>query len=298
MRVFVTGATGYIGSCVVRALVAGGHQVTGLVRSAEKQAALEKAGAAAVRGDYKDLPAYRDAALAHDAFIHTAMEYTPEGTAAGGRNPLALVEAARAAGGKLRTVVFTSGVWVLGPQPSPADEDTPTDRPAAAVTWRVAQEKDLLAAAAPGVAVSVVRPGMVYGRKGGFVGGWFAGAEKDGVVSYIGDGSNHWSLVHVDDLAVLYRLLVDKSARGIFHAVDGAHVRVADAARAVSLAAGRRGATKAVPVEAARTSMGPMADAAAMDQKVIAPRSLELGWKPTRPPLPESAETAYAEWKA
>jgi nucleoside-diphosphate-sugar epimerase len=297
MRVFVTGATGYIGSAIVRACVKAGHGVTGLVRSPEKQRALEAAGGVAVLGDYKDVETYAQAALACDAVIHAAMEYSPEGVLGGEKSMLALAGLRQRRAGGAGAIVFTSGVWVLGETPDPADESASTDHPAPAVAWRVGQEKALLAANGEGLAVSVIRPGMVYGHKGGFIADWFAGAEEAGAVSFVGDGANRWSMVHVDDVANLYRLVVEKKASGIFHGVDGTPARVADLAKAASLAAGTDGKTKSVSVEAARAKMGPMADAVVMDQVVVTKRSRELGWKPAHASFEESAKAAYGEWR-
>jgi nucleoside-diphosphate-sugar epimerase len=294
----VTGATGYIGSAIVRALVKSGHAVTGLVRSAEKQRALEAAGGAAALGDYKDVGSFAQAALGCEAVVHAAMEYSPEGIAGGEKSLLALMGLrARRAGSPLTTVVYTSGVWVLGECPEPADEGASTDRPAAAVAWRVGQEKALLAANAADLAVSVIRPGMVYGHKGGFVGEWFSDAQKEGAVSFVGGGDNHWSMVHVDDVAELYRRVVERRASGVFHAVDGTPARVGDLAKAASLAAEADGKTRSVPVEAARATLGPMADAVVMDQVVVTRRARDLGWKPARASFEDSARSAFEEWR-
>lgn len=95
MRIFVTGSTGYIGSAVVRALVKAGHQVTGLVRSEEKAAALEAIGGKPIRGDLKDVASYRDAAAKSDASVHIGFEYGPEGVAADRKAVETLLDAAR-----------------------------------------------------------------------------------------------------------------------------------------------------------------------------------------------------------
>jgi nucleoside-diphosphate-sugar epimerase len=297
MRVFVTGATGYIGSAIVLRLVKAGHEVTGLVRSTEKKSALEAAGGVAVLGDYKDVAPFAEAALACDAIVHAAMEYSPEGIAAGEKTLLTLAcRGERRAGGPA-VIVYTSGVWVLGETSDAADEGASTDHPAPTVAWRVGQEKALLAANREGLAVSVIRPGMVYGRKGGFVAQWFAGAEETGAVSFVGDGTNRWSMVHVDDLAELYMRILERRGSGIFHGVDGTPSRVADLAKAASIAAGTDGKTLAVPVVTARAKMGPAADAVAMDQVVVTKRSRELGWRALHSSFEESAKAAYEEWR-
>jgi nucleoside-diphosphate-sugar epimerase len=293
MRVFVTGATGYIGSAIVAALVRAGHRVTGLSRSAEKDAVVRRLGAEPARGALGAIGALAPLLDQHDGLVHAAIDY--------GLGPPADREAieaflAAAARGGPRSVVYTSGVWVLGPTPpgQRADEGTRVDHPAAAVAWRPAHERLVFDADLHGVAAAVVRPGMVYGgRPGGIVGPALFGG--GGIV---GDGENRWSLVHRDDLAELYRLLVEAGATGPFHGVDGAPTKLADAARAASAAAGKGGAFRSIPLEDARRAMGPVADALVMDQAVTSSRGLELGWRPTRPSFVERAAEGFREWSA
>lgn len=296
MRVFVTGGTGYVGSAVVRALVGAGHRVASLSRSPERDAAVVALGAEPVRGSLPDLPRLAGRLSEHDALVHVAMDYGL-GPPADRAALEALLAAARAAG-EPRSVVYTSGVWVLGETSGPTGEDGSTARPAAAVAWRPAHEKLVLDAASGSLATAVVRPGIVWGEKRGLLIGFMESARKDGAAAHVGNGQNRWPPVHREDLAALYRLVVERRARGIYHGVDGTAPRVAEIARALSEAAGAKGATRSIPIEEARKSMGPMADALAMDQVVVATRSAELGWKPRRPAFPGAARTALAEWTA
>lgn len=299
MRVFITGATGYIGSALVRELVRAGHEVTGLVRSAERGDALKSLGAAALLGRLDEPATYAAAAGQHDAVVHAAFDHGA-GAAAVGIDWIAidaLFEVARASGER-RSVVYTSGVWVLGNTGDcPADEDVPATRPPLVVAWRPAHERLVLTVPGDTVAGAVIRPGMVYGGRGGLVSRFFASAVNEGAAAYVGDGSNRWSLVHRDDLAVLYRLILEQRARGIFHGVDGVPTRTAELATAAAEAAGKGGATRSVPLEEARKEMGPVADALVLDQVVAGRRSAELGWTPRRRSFVESARAAYAEWR-
>jgi nucleoside-diphosphate-sugar epimerase len=294
VRVFVTGGTGYVGSAVVRALVQGGHRVASLSRSPDRDTVVEALGAEPVRGSLPDLPRLAGRLAEHDALVHVAMDYGL-GPPADRAAVEALLGAARAAKAP-RLVVYTSGVWVLGETSSPAGEDASTARPAAAVAWRPAHEKLVLDAASGSLATAVVRPGIVWGEKRGLFIGFMESARKGGAAAHVGPGTNRWPPVHREDLAALYRLLVERRARGVYHGVDGTAPRVAEMARALSEAAGAKGATRSVPLEEARKTMGPMADALATDQVVLAPRSAELGWKPSRPSFPEAAKVAFQEW--
>jgi nucleoside-diphosphate-sugar epimerase len=289
VRVFVTGGTGYVGSAVVQALVQGGHRVAGLSRSPERDAALEALGAEPVRGSLPDLPRLAGRLAEHDALVHLAMDY--------GLGPPADRAAVEALLGTARAATATRlVVWVLGETATPAGEDASTARPAAAVAWRPAHERLVLDAASGSLATAVIRPGMVWGEKRGLFIGFMESARKDGAAAYVGAGGNRWPAVHREDVAALYRLVVERRSGGVHHAVDGAAPRVAEIARALSEAAGAKGATRSIPLEEARKTMGPMADALAQDQVVVAPRSAAIGWKPSRPRFPEAAKVAFQEW--
>ena len=287
MRVFVTGSTGYVGSAVVRALVAAGHEVGGLVRSVEKEAAVRKAGAVPVFGNLHDPETYQHFAAESQAVVHCAFEDAEtDGLAAE-----ELAGALQAEGGE-KTLVYTSGVWVLGASPAAADESAPTDHPFAMVAWRPAVERFVLSRGNHGLACAVVRPGLVYGRTGGLFAGWFRSAAAGEGVRYVGEGQNRFPPVHVDDLAQLYRLIVERRARGLFHGVDGSAPTMAEAARRVSEAGGSKGRTSSWPLAQARQRLGALADALALDQVVVTRRAAELGWKPRRPFVESAAEAA------
>ena len=293
MRIFLTGATGYIGQAVVRELVAAGHEVTGLVRNEEKAAVLAKLGGRGVVGDIKDPGSYREIATDQDALIHTAFEYSA-GTVDADRKAVGTLIAA-AVGGTAQVLVYTSGIWVLGTTgDTPTFENATTEHPAAIVAWRPAHEKMVLAAANDHLATAVVRPGMVYGGHGGIIGSYFDSAEKQGASQYLGNGRNRIPLIHVEDLARFYRAVVEHRGRGVFHAVDGNAVQLADVARAAS----KGGETRSLPLDEARQKMGPIVDALILDQIIESGRNVEIGWQPHHESFLASASAAYGEWKA
>jgi nucleoside-diphosphate-sugar epimerase len=295
MRVFVTGGTGYIGGAVVEALVRAGHEVSALSRSEDGDAAVKALGATPVRGSLGHLGPLASRIAEHDAAVHTAMDYGL-GAGADAEAIDAMLEGARTSGRPF-ALVYTSGVWVLGPTATPASEGAPTDRAGAAVAWRCDHERRVLDATTDRIATAVVRPGIVYGEKRGLVAPWFETAIREGRAAFVGTGDQRWPLVHRGDLAELYRLVVEQRARGIFHGVDGAAPTVAEAASAASHAAGK-GAVRAIRVEEARETMGPMADALAMDQVVVSARGVEVGWAPRHPPFVKDAPNAFREWSA
>ena len=295
MRIFVTGATGYIGAGVVRELVDAEHQVTGLTRLAEKTSYLKDLGAEPVVGDLRDADSYRDALMTADALVHLAAEHSDARVEVDRTAVDALLNAA--ADGPASVVVYTSGCYVLGETgEGPAHEDASTDGAPELVAWRPAHEDRVLEAGNDDLATSVIRPGMVYGGKDGAFAGFFASAEREGAAEFVGDGANRWSPVYRGDVARLYRMVIEGAGRGVFHCAEPAEL-VGKLAVAASRAAGAGGATKRVRVDEAREEMGASADALTMDQVVGCRRAHDFGWEPEHPPFIDSAEDVYREWK-
>src|SRR5258708_3725007 len=179
MYIFVTGATGYIGHAVVGELVALGHEVTGLVRDDAKAELVRRLGARAVLGDIADPGSYREHAAEHDALVHTAFSSGPGAVAADRTAVETLIAAAHA--GKARSLVYTSGIWVLGATgDSPAFEGASTDHAMPLVAWRPLHERLALEAGIHHLASAVIRPGIVYRGRGGPTGTHLQPARQDG----------------------------------------------------------------------------------------------------------------------
>lgn len=281
MRVFVTGATGYVGTAVAEALRAAGHDVLGLARSDEAAAKLRAAGCGVVRGSLADLAALAEGARAADAVIHLAATGGPDQAEVDTAAAEALLHALAGSG---KPFIYTSGVWVLGPTgDAVADEDAPL-RPAALVAWRADVERTVVDAGSRGIRTVVLRPGVVHGRGGGTPGTWTASGRRKGVVRYVGDGTQRWPFVHVDDLAELYVLALAAPAGTVLNAA-GPSLPVRRAAEAAAEATGAR--AEAWPLEEARARLGPYADALALDQRVSSERAWALGWRPSRPSVVE-----------
>jgi nucleoside-diphosphate-sugar epimerase len=292
MKVFITGGTGYIGSAVVRAFLSIGHKVTGIARSEEKAKSLRLLGATPVAGDINRPDRFARTAAENDAIIHMAFDSTT-GEVADRACVKALIGAAQSAK-RPCVFIYTSGVWVLGDTGGkPADEDTPPDHPAQAVAWRPAHERQVLHAARGTLMTAVIRPGLVFGGHKGLIGRYYIDAVEGGAATYLGDGRNRTALVHVEDLAQLYRTVAENRVSGVFHGVDGRTVRIIDIAVASSKAAGKGGAVKSIPLDDARRRMGVLADALYLDQVVTARRSGEIGWKPKHGPFLEEAPAVF-----
>jgi nucleoside-diphosphate-sugar epimerase len=304
MRIFLTGATGYIGGAVLDALVRGGHDVTALVRNKEKARSVAKRGGHPAIGDLADPGSYRAAAEAQDGYVHTAFDARSGRGAAIDRQVIdAILEAARrprTAGSSAparRFVIYTSGVWVLGSTPDPATEEAPIN-PVAHVSWRPDHEQMIADANSDRLRTVVVRPGVVYGGGDGIVGDLFKSA-SNGLVRIVGDGNNHWPLVYDRDLADLYaRLAVREDAAGVYHANDEGDERVNDIVSAIKPYLPVKPDVRHVPIDEARHKMGTKADALVLDQVVRSPRARALGWTPTLHSVAGNAARLLEEWRA
>lgn len=221
MRVFVTGATGFIGSAVVENLIAAGHQVTGLVRSEAKMASLIATGAKAHRGDLTDLDSLRAGAVASDGVIHCAFVHDFSNFKAVCEiDRLAIETMAEALAGSARPLVISSGVALVSPGRL-ATEDTMISV-SADVIPRVLSELAVDAAATKGVRASAIRLSPTVHGAGdhGFVPALIGIARAKGVSAYIGDGHNRWPAVHRHDAADLFRRALEAGTPGArYHGV-------------------------------------------------------------------------------
>jgi nucleoside-diphosphate-sugar epimerase len=302
MRIFLTGATGYIGAAVLDALVRAGHDVTALVRDNEKARRVAKRGAHPVIGNLAEPDSFRGSADAQDGYVYAAYD------SSSGRGPAieqAALEAIIAAAKRPRTagatpnqrfVIYTSCAWILGKTPEPAAEDAPIN-PIAMSAFRPSLEQLVLDAAGDNLRTVVVRPGVVYGGGNGMVGDIFKAA-SNGLVRVIGDGNNHWPLVYDRDLADLYaRLAANGDASGIYHANDEGDERVNDVVGAIKPYLPVKPDVRYVPIDEARTKMGAVAEALALDQLVRSPRARALGWTPTLHSVAGNAARLLEEWR-
>ena len=284
MRVFLTGATGYVGSAVLDAFVRAGHRVTTLVRHSNtaSEAASRPPGIDAFVGDLSNPASYVATAATCDALVHTAFESSPRGASVDRVVVEALMDVAArvTAAGRRVAVIYTSSASVLGNVDVAAAEDA-APRPPAALSWRPAHETAVLESAQrSGARAIIVRPGIVYGGAQGAVTELLQGA-ANGLIRVIGDGSNRWPAIYDRDLAELYvRLATNPEAEGVFHATNEADERVNDIVEAIARHARTRPDVRHVPLTEARLKLGPYADAVALDQVVRSPRARSLGWSP------------------
>lgn len=293
MRIFLTGGSGYIGSAVLDAFVRAGHRVDALVRNSEKAALVQGRGAVPVLGDLAEPATYADAAAAADGMVHAALEEPARRAEVDAAALDAFLAPAKPAG---RFIIYTSGCWVLGPSPEPADESAGVN-PIDLVAWRPAHERKVLDAATAGIRPVVIRPGIVYGSSRGIVGDIFKDASNS-LIRVIGPGTNRWPLVYDRDLADLYvRAASSDEACGVFHANDEGDERVNDLVTAIAAHAKTTPSVRYVPIAEARQKMGAYADALALDQVLRSPRARALGWNPSLHSVAGNAARLFDEWR-
>jgi len=281
MRVFVTGATGFIGSAVVKELIAAGHEVLGLTRSDEGAAALAAVGAEPHRGSILDLDSLRHAAARSDGVIHLAFNHDFSRFAAScEEDRLAIDALGGTLAGSGRPLVVTSGTLAARSQPGqPGTEDQPavgSDR-----MPRAASEEAAASVAAAGVPVSVVRLPQVHDtRRQGLITYFIATAREQGVVSYVADGLNRWPAAPLPDVARLYRLAIERAApEARYHAVAEEGVAMRDIAGALGRRLGLP--VRSVTPDQVDARFGLLAPFAALDAPASSAQTRsQLGWQP------------------
>jgi nucleoside-diphosphate-sugar epimerase len=279
MRVFITGAAGFIGTVTTKELIANGHEVLGLARSDSNATALEKLGAKVHRGSLEDLDSLRKGAKETDGTIHLAFIHDFSKFAENGQIDKRAIDAmGNVLAGSDKPFIVTSGTLLVAPGRLATEED-----PVRPGLPRMSEEAGL-AFAARGVRAMAVRLPQVHGGDGkcGLVNYLLNSAREKGVSAYIGDGGNRWSGAHRLDVARLYRLALEKGLAGTsYHAVADEAVTARDIAEIV----GRhlRLPVTSIAPEKASEHFGMMAMFAGMDGAASSALTQQwLGWKPTQ----------------
>jgi nucleoside-diphosphate-sugar epimerase len=278
MRVFVTGAAGFIGTATTKELLAHGHEVIGLARSDENAAALEKMGAKVHWGTLQDLDSLQSAAKDADGVIHLAFIHDFSKFVENGQIDARAIEAmGQVLEGTNKPLIVTSGVGMLAPGEI-ATEDMMRHQPG----MPRMSEPAVFAFNDRGVRSMAVRLPQVHGGEGkaGFIGYLFNVAKEKRVSAYVGDGSNRWSAAHRNDVARLYRLALEKGTTGrAYHAVADGEVPVRDLANLFAKILNVP--TKSLTPDEAGAHFGFMAMFAGLDMPASSALTQQwLGWKP------------------
>ena len=284
MRVFITGATGFIGSAVTKELIASGHQVLGLCRSDDKAAALAAAGAEVHRGSIEDLDSVKAGAARSDGVIHLAFNHDFSRYQANCDDDRKVIDALGSVlAGSKRPLLVTSGTGMtISVAGQPATEDSSVM--SSDVMPRAASEEAAVSVAAKGVNVGIVRLPQVHDTaKQGLVTYAIQVAREKGVVAYVGEGQNRWPAAHISDTARLYRLAIEKAEPGAkYHAVAEEGVKIRD----ISEVIGRRLKlpVKSIAPEEAFDYFGWLGIFAGLDVPASSAQTKKrLGWQPTGP---------------
>ncbi|KDR79582.1 hypothetical protein GALMADRAFT_243684 [Galerina marginata CBS 339.88] len=291
MKVFVTGATGFVGSAVVKDLISNGHEVVGLVRSEDGVKSLSALGAQALQGTLTDLDVLQKGASESDGVIHTAFIHDWSNYAASCATDKVAIEAIGAVlVGSGKPFVVTSGILGLATGRL-GTEDDEVD-PATAISPRAHSDFAALALASQGVRVSIIRlPPSVHGDDDqAFVPQIIKIAREKGVSAYIGDGTTRWCAVHRLDAARLYRLVLEKGRAGAnYHAVGDQSVTIKSLAEAIGTQLKLDVVSKTS--EEAQAHFGFFSWPLAIDGPCSSAKTQkELGWTPTGPGLIEDLE--------
>ena len=292
MRVFVTGATGFIGSALIPELIKAGHKVLGLSRSEAGAKSIAAAGAEVHRGSVEDLDSLKSGAAKSDGVIHLAFNHDFSKFKENSEKDRHAIEALGSAlVGSDRLLIVTSGTLLVAPGRLATEEDAPAATSASIP--RLATDEAADAVAARGVRVSMVRLPQVHDQnKQGSITYMITLAREKGVSAFVGDGKNRWSASHVSDTARLYRLALEKGAAGRYHAVAEEGVPVRDIAEVI----GRRLKLPVVsktPAQAAE-HFGWLGIFAGLDGPASSALTRErLGWRPVGPGLIADLERAH-----
>jgi nucleoside-diphosphate-sugar epimerase len=290
MRVFVTGATGFIGTELVKELIASGHQVRGLTRSDAGVEQLQAVGAEALRGDLTDLDSLRRGATGMDAVVNLAFNHDWSKWVQNAADEIKAIEALGSVLAPGKLLVVTSGIGLTsGAQGSARKEnDPPMDSP----TIPRRPEQTARAVATKGVHVAIVRLPQVHDtRKQGLVTMLVQIARDKGVSAYVGNGAARWAAAPLKDVARLYRLAVEKTGQGVttYHAVDEAGVSLRDIAE--TLGKGLKLPVVSIPIEKAAEHFGMFGHFATLDMPASSEWTRKtLQWEPNGPGLIEDLE--------
>ena len=293
-RIFITGATGYIGSAVAARLARAGHEVFGLTRSRERARALTPLGVKPVFGDLATPADWTGVLQNCDWAVHAAFD-AEHGAPEQDQNALDAFRTA-ALDGRLRKLIYTSGIWVHGASKQVLDETAPL-KPLELVQWRAAHEDVALDLSSHEVVTLVMRPGMVYGEHRGVMGAWFTEAHRNKTITYPGDGTQHWGMVHRDDVAEAYALALEEGQHGgRYLLVDESNHTVKEMAEAAARAAEAK--AQAWPAEAVVEKLGLLGRALLNDLQVTSAKARrELGWVPRHTSFVTEAPELWREWQ-
>lgn len=299
MKIFITGANGYIGFAVASKFAARGHQVMGLVRSAEKAKKVASAEIIPVIGTMNDPNSYTKAAQSCELFIHCAADMSHDFHALDRKTTNHLLQIAKESDLK-HAFIYTSGVWLYGNTQNNVVTERSVLNPPRLVLPRQETETLVLNANSTQCATISIRPGCVYGGRGGLTAAWFDSAIKNGQAQIIGNGHFSWAMIHIEDLAELYVRAGESYLSGeIFNATDRSRFTVLECAQAANRAANKEAKVQMLSIEDAAKTIGDFAECLALDQHVDSSKATQLlNWQPRHGGFVDGAARYFVAWQS
>lgn len=296
MRVFITGATGYIGNAAAKAFRAKGHTVYGLVRSEEAAQVLSQDEIWPILGDMNNPSSYEHILDEVEVVVHCAVD-TSEKAVELDYKTIETVLNKYSHTSLSKAFIYTSGVWIYGSTGQKIVDEASPLNPLDLVKWRSKHEERVLSAATQNLRTAILRPGCVYGGVGGLMNIFF-NSTLNGEVRVIESGKNNWSMVHVKDLAYAYVAAAEKEInRLILNVTQDTPVTVHDIASAIAQAASVP--IKSISQDEASRFFGPLVQGLMCDQHVANTRIKRLlGWQIHHAPFIDEVDLYYNAWKA
>lgn len=297
MRIFVTGATGYIGQEVARAFRAKGHIVYGLVRSKESAHKLSLNEIYPVIGDMHNPESFIPILDKVEVVVHCAFDNTDKTDLEAKTIDTILSILTKSSTPK--AFLYTSGIWVYGNTNSQVVDESSPLNPIDIIKWRPEQEQKILSMASPTFRPVILRPGIVYGKVGGLMNLIYSSLQN-GSVTLIGEGLNRWSMIHVQDLAYAYVAVAEHElSHVILNVTNESYVTVKEIVEAIAKCAGVPGKIQTISEEEATKLYGPLTQGLTLDQQVDNSRLKRLvGWQIHHAPFINEAEIYFNAWKA
>ncbi|CUI16360.1 hypothetical protein PNK_0734 [Candidatus Protochlamydia naegleriophila] len=297
MRVFVTGATGYIGHAVAKAFRAKGHTVYGLVRSQEDGDLLSLDEIWPVMGDLDQPDSYKQLLDNVEVAVHCAFDWLDKGIERDAKTIDTITEVF----GKSslpRTFIYTSGVWIYGSRGHQIMDESSPVNPIEISKWRPIHEEKVLKATNVNLKTVVLRPGCVYGNVGGLTNLLFTSTQS-GAVKIVGEGHNRWPMVHVQDLAYAYVAAAEKELTNVtLNVVDDSSNTVREMAEAVARSAKMEGKIQVLGMDEAKKQFGELVDGLLVDLQANNSRIKRLlGWQIHHVPFVNESDLYYNVWK-
>lgn len=294
-RVFLTGATGYLGSAIGARLVRAGAEVLGLTRDTQRAQGLEALGIRPIVAAIASPEDWTGRLKNCDAVVHTAIDAETSA-----EQDQRVLEAVRASvtDGRVKRLLYTSGAWVHGETGARTLDERAPLTPLPLMKWRAAHEEVAIDEGERGLEVVILRPGIVYGGSRGILGAWWKEARERHTVTYPGDGAQAWPLVHRDDVASAYLLALEHARPGSRYLLtDESQFTVRELAEAVAAATGAKARPR--PAHEVLEALGAYGEALLASQRLSsAAARRDLGWVPAHTSFVKEAAALYGEWQA